>query len=311
MIIVSQREKQTTGRSRTNDDGLSWYIRLIGRSPLLTPSEEIELGYRVRRMMNLLESGVEIGSDPSHRLVIRTGERAKTRMIEANLRLVVTVAKKYVGFGIDLLDLIQEGTIGLQRAVEKFDPSRGYKFSTYAFWWIRQGMTRGINGQSRMIRLPGHASDLLFKARRAGAQIAQRSGAGVSRFDIAKEIGISVEELDDLLQRSLQVSSLDAPLASESAHGCVMDTVMDLSDDPLDAVDSSLQLEELYRQLSTLTAQEKTVIHLRYGLTAAPIHTLTEIGHHLGVSRERIRQIEQRAIRKLQRASESTNLKAA
>ena len=189
---------------------MTWYLTTIGREPLLTPAEEIELGNQVQTMMRLVEE--ERDDYSTHeRKIIKIGRRSKERMMRANLRLVVSVAKKYQGKGLELLDLIQEGSLGLERAVEKFDPTRGYKFSTYAFWWIRQSMTRAIACQSRTIRLPVHLSERLTTIRKVSLELAHKLGAMPSRQEIAVAIAMPLEELDSLLRQSLTTSSLDAP----------------------------------------------------------------------------------------------------
>jgi len=188
-MSVSPSAPPAKGREASglrSSDSMTWYLASIGREPLLTPSEEIELGNQVQKMMGLIETKSDEYS-PQELKVIRVGRRAKDRMIKANLRLVVSIAKKYQGKGLELLDLIQEGSLGLERAVEKFDPSRGYKFSTYAFWWIRQSMTRAIACQSRTIRLPVHLSERLTTIRKVSLDLAHKLGAMPSRQEIAED----------------------------------------------------------------------------------------------------------------------------
>ena len=210
-----------SSRKRGNDP-ISWYLASIGRVPLLTPAEEIELGNQVQTMMLLLEKGEESFTIHEKKLV-RVGRRSKERMMKANLRLVVSVAKKYQGKGMELLDLIQEGSLGLERAVEKFDPTRGYKFSTYAFWWIRQSMTRAIACQSRTIRLPVHLSERLAIVRRVTMDLAHKLGAMPNRREIAEEMQIEVEELDGLLrQSSWVVGSTTSPIRKGRYWSCVL-----------------------------------------------------------------------------------------
>ena len=204
----------TESYRRRSKDSISWYLSEIGRRPLLTPDEEIELGNQVQKMMILTEDGQlnEKINDftTQQKRTIKIGRRAKERMMKANLRLVVSVAKKYQGKGLELLDLVQEGSLGLERAVEKFDPTRGYKFSTYAFWWIRQSMTRAIDCQSRTIRLPVHLSERLASIRKVSRDLAHKLGAMPSRIEIAEAMEIDVEELDSVLRQALSTSSLDA-----------------------------------------------------------------------------------------------------
>ena len=278
---------------------MTWYLSTIGREPLLTPSEEIELGNQVQKMMGLTETKVNEFS-PQELKAIRVGRRAKDRMIKANLRLVVSIAKKYQGKGLELLDLIQEGSLGLERAVEKFDPSRGYKFSTYAFWWIRQSMTRAIACQSRTIRLPVHLSERLTTIRKVSLDLAHKLGAMPSRQEIAAAIEMPIEELDSVLRQSLTTSSLDAPIKADEGNSCLVDLIADsYTESPLELVQRSIDQEQLALWLSHLNQQEREVLSLRFGLDGHNRHTLAEIGRNLDVSRERIRQVELKALRKL------------
>ena len=278
---------------------MTWYLATIGREPLLTPSEEIELGNQVQKMMGLTETKVNEFS-PQELKAIRVGRRAKDRMIKANLRLVVSIAKKYQGKGLELLDLIQEGSLGLERAVEKFDPSRGYKFSTYAFWWIRQSMTRAIACQSRTIRLPVHLSERLTTIRKVSLDLAHKLGAMPSRQEIAAAIEMPIEELDSVLRQSLTTSSLDAPIKADEGNSCLVDLIADsYTESPLELVQRSIDQEQLALWLSHLNQQEREVLSLRFGLDGHNRHTLAEIGRNLDVSRERIRQVELKALRKL------------
>ena len=289
---------------RRSSDPISWYLATIGRIPLLTPAEEIELGNQVQQLMQLTEDGsIAADSDQfdgKQRRLIRVGQRAKQRMMKANLRLVVSVAKKYQGKGLELLDLIQEGSLGLERAVEKFDPTRGYKFSTYAFWWIRQSMTRAIACQSRTIRLPVHLSERLTTIRKVSLDLAHKLGAMPSRLEIAEAMDMPVEELDSLLRQALTTSSLDAPVNGEEGRSFLGDLIADSSlEEPLDRVEQRMHHEQLGRWMSHLSDQEQHVLTLRFGLNGNERHTLAEIGRLLDVSRERVRQVELKALRKL------------
>ena len=302
--MVSSASKPIDSQRRRSSDPVSWYLATIGRIPLLTPAEEIELGNQVQSMMTLTEDGnrtFEEGElDGKQRRMLRIGRRAKERMMKANLRLVVSVAKKYQGKGLELLDLIQEGSLGLERAVEKFDPTRGYKFSTYAFWWIRQSMTRAIACQSRTIRLPVHLSERLTTIRKVSLDLAHKLGAMPSRVEIAEAMDIPLEELDSLLRQALTTSSLDAPVNGEEGRSFLGDLIADSSlEEPLDLVEQRIHHEQLGRWLSHLSEQEQHVLKMRFGLEGQERHTLAEIGRLMDVSRERVRQVELKALRKL------------
>jgi RNA polymerase primary sigma factor len=291
--------RTSDGHRRRSSDPISWYLATIGREPLLTAAEEIELGNQVQTMMRLVEEQRESYSVQEQKS-IRIGQRAKQRMMKANLRLVVSVAKKYQGKGMELLDLIQEGSLGLERAVEKFDPTRGYKFSTYAFWWIRQSMTRAIACQSRTIRLPVHLSERLTAIRKVTLDLAHKLGAMPSRSEIAEALAMPIEELDSLLRQSLTTSSLDAPVNGDEGRSFLGDLIADGGDEePLDRVERGIHHEQLGRWLSHLSDQERRVLELRFGLEGVERHTLAEIGRMLDVSRERVRQVELKALRKL------------
>ena len=302
--MVSSVSKPLETQRRRSSDPVSWYLATIGRIPLLTPAEEIELGNQVQSMMSLTEDGSREFQDneltTKQRRLLRIGRRAKERMMKANLRLVVSVAKKYQGKGLELLDLIQEGSLGLERAVEKFDPTRGYKFSTYAFWWIRQSMTRAIACQSRTIRLPVHLSERLTTIRKVSLDLAHKLGAMPSRVEIAEAMDIPLDELDSLLRQALTTSSLDAPVNGEEGRSFLGDLIADSSlEEPLDIVEQRIHHEQLGRWLSHLSEQEQHVLRLRFGLESNERHTLAEIGRLMEVSRERVRQVELKALRKL------------
>ena len=289
-----------SSQRRRGSDPISWYLTSIGRVPLLTPAEEIELGNQVQVMMRLVEEDRGENYSDREKKLIRVGRRSKERMMKANLRLVVSVAKKYQGKGLELLDLIQEGSLGLERAVEKFDPTRGYKFSTYAFWWIRQSMTRAIACQSRTIRLPVHLSERLTAIRKVSLDLAHKLGAMPSRKEIAEAMDIPIDELDSLLRQALTTSSLDAPVNGEEGRSFLGDLIADNSHaEPLEQVERGIHHEQLGRWLTHLTDQERQVLELRFGLEGEERHTLAEIGRMLDVSRERVRQVELKALRKL------------
>ena len=304
--MTSSPTRVSESSRRRSSDPITWYLATIGREPLLTPAEEIELGNQVQTMMRLTEEGDREFSDLEKKL-LRIGKRSKQRMMKANLRLVVSVAKKYQGKGLELLDLIQEGSLGLERAVEKFDPTRGYKFSTYAFWWIRQSMTRAIACQSRTIRLPVHLSERLTAIRKVSLELAHKLGAMPSRQEIAEAMAIPIEELDGLLRQSLTTSSLDAPVNGDEGRSFLGDLIADSSDEePLDRVERGIHQEQLGRWLSHLSDQERQVLQLRFGLEGEERQTLAEIGRRLDVSRERVRQVELKALRKLRNLTRRT-----
>ncbi|MCP9780165.1 MULTISPECIES: sigma-70 family RNA polymerase sigma factor [Cyanobium] len=304
--MTSSPTRVSESSRRRSSDPITWYLATIGREPLLTPAEEIELGNQVQTMMRLTEEGDRELSDLEKKLM-RIGKRSKQRMMKANLRLVVSVAKKYQGKGLELLDLIQEGSLGLERAVEKFDPTRGYKFSTYAFWWIRQSMTRAIACQSRTIRLPVHLSERLTAIRKVSLDLAHKLGAMPSRQEIAEAMAMPIEELDGLLRQSLTTSSLDAPVNGDEGRSFLGDLIADSSEEePLDRVERGIHQEQLGRWLSHLSEQERQVLQLRFGLEGEERQTLAEIGRRLDVSRERVRQVELKALRKLRNLTRRT-----
>lgn len=302
---VMNKEMQLSELSRANHatsgrtDSITWFLSSICREPLLTASEEIELGNHVQRMMELQGKNRETLS-AEEKKTLRLGKKSKNRMVRANLRLVVSVAKKYQGKGLDLQDLIQEGSIGLERAVEKFDPTRGYKFSTYAFWWIRQSMTRSIATQGRTIRLPVHLSERLAMMKRANQELSHKLGYSPSRKEIAKAMKVTIEEVESILEQSLTMSSLDEPVNASDGKSILGDLIADKRNlDPMEEIENDIYKEQLKRWLGHLNEQERKVIELRFGLERYEKQTLTEIGKIMDISRERVRQIELKAIRKM------------
>lgn len=269
------------------DDPVRMYLKEIGKVPLLSGEEEIELAKRM-----------EVGD-----------EEAKKRLAEANLRLVVSIAKRYVGRGMLFLDLIQEGNLGLIKAVEKFDYTKGYKFSTYATWWIRQAITRAIADQARTIRIPVHMVETINKLIRVSRQLLQDMGREPSPEEIAKEMGIPVERVREILKISQEPVSLETPIGEEEdSH--LGDFIQDDNIPvPSDAAAFTLLKEQLMEVLETLTDREQKVLRLRFGLDDGRARTLEEVGKEFNVTRERIRQIEAKALRKLRHPSRSRKLK--
>ena len=284
---------------RLGVDSIGWYLGTIGRVPLLTPAEEIELAHHVQAMKRLRELPPD-QLTPRQRHQIRMGTRARDRMMAANLRLVVSVAKKYQNQGLELLDLVQEGAIGLERAVDKFDPAMGYKFSTYAYWWIRQGMTRAIDNSARTIRLPIHVSEKLSKMRRISRELSHRLGRQPYRLELAHAMGMPPQELEELIAQSAPCASLDAHARGEEDRSTLGELIADpASGESMDSMDRTLQKEHLGNWLSQLNEREQKIIKMRFGLEGNEPLTLAEIGRQINVSRERVRQLEAKAILKL------------
>ncbi len=293
--------QSTRGRQsgRLGTDAIGFYLSSIGRIPLLTPAEEIELAHHVQAMKELLDIP-ENEHTPRQKHKIRMGKRARDRMMAANLRLVVSVAKKYQNQGLELLDLVQEGAIGLERAVDKFDPAMGYKFSTYAYWWIRQGMTRAIDNSARTIRLPIHISEKLSKMRRISRELSHRFGRQPNRLELSHAMGIDPSDLEDLIAQSAPCASLDAHARGEEDRSTLGELIPDPNgDEPMEGMDRNIQKEHLGGWLAQLNEREQKILKLRFGLDGQEPLTLAEIGRQINVSRERVRQLEAKAILKL------------
>lgn len=269
------------------DDPVRMYLKEIGKVPLLSPDEEIELAKKI-----------ELGD-----------EEAKKKLAESNLRLVVSIAKRYAGRGMQLLDLIQEGNLGLIKAVEKFDYRKGYKFSTYATWWIRQAITRAIADQARTIRIPVHMVETINRLVRTQRQLVQKLGREATPEELAKELDMPVERVREIMRISQDPVSLETPIGEEEdSH--LGDFIQDNNVEvPADAATYTLLHEQLMDVLSTLTEREQKVLRLRFGLDDGRPRTLEEVGRQFNVTRERIRQIEAKALRKLRHPSRSKILK--
>ncbi|MEB3260650.1 MAG: sigma-70 family RNA polymerase sigma factor [Cyanobacteriota bacterium] len=293
---------------------LSAFLGEIGRHQLLTPEQELTLGRKVQAMISLHErcslaggQGPACEFDDLERRVLRVGERAKQQMITANLRLVVNLAKRYQGKGLDLLDLIQEGTIGLTRAVEKYDPTRGHRFSTYAYWWIRQGLNRALSTQSRTIRIPVNVNEKLTRMRAAKARHLQSHGHPPSAADLARALALPKAEVDELLAwelRSVTVS-LQGAVRSKTDPSELVDVLPSPEPAPMERAEQAERTASVWTLLETanLTPKEKTVVLLRFGLDGSQEwRTLADVARQLQCSREYCRQVVQRALRKLRRA---------
>ncbi len=280
-------EAEALADTFSTDDPVRMYLKEIGKVPLLTPEEEQDLAKRMAE----------------------GDEEAKRRMAEANLRLVVSIAKRYVGRGMLFLDLIQEGNLGLIKTVEKFDYTKGYKFSTYATWWIRQAITRAIADQARTIRIPVHMVETINKVIRVSRQLLQELGHDPSAEEIAAEMNMPVDKVRDILKIAQEPVSLETPIGEEEdSH--LGDFIPDEdASEPSEAASFSLLKEQLMEVLDTLTPREKKVLELRFGIVDGRTRTLEEVGKEFNVTRERIRQIEAKALRKLRHPSRSKKLR--
>lgn len=269
------------------DDSVRLYLREIGKIPLLNAEEELALAQRV----------------------VSGDKKAKDQMAEANMRLVVSIAKRYVGRGLDLLDLIQEGNTGLLRAVEKFDPDKGFKFSTYATWWIRQAITRAIADQARTIRIPVHMVETINKLLRTQRRLTQELNREPSNEEIAKEMEIEVDKVEHIMKIKQDISSLDASIRDDEEDSVLADFIED--DDavtPEESATGQLLKEQVKDMLGALTEREQKILKLRFGLEDGKSHTLEEVGQEFSVTRERIRQIEAKALAKLRKHRDAKKL---
>ncbi len=270
-----------------SDDSVRLYLREIGKIPLLTPAEELELAYKVKE-----------------------GEKdAKDKMAEANMRLVVSIAKRYSGRGLDFLDLIQEGNTGLLRAVEKFDPDKGFKFSTYATWWIRQAITRAIADQARVIRIPVHMVETINKLLRTQRRLTQELNREPTNEEIAAAMEIEVDKVEYVMKIKQDISSLDATVGSDDDDSVLGDFIEDEdAASPVDSATTQLLKEQVQSILGALTEREQKILKMRFGLEDGKSHTLEEVGQEFSVTRERIRQIEAKALAKLRKHKDARKL---
>ena len=287
---VDDFEDSLSSEGVTIDDPVKVYLKEIGRVPLLSPDEEIQLALAIQ------EGGPE-------------GERAKQRLSEANLRLVVSIAKRYVGRGMQFLDLIQEGNLGLIKAVEKFDHTKGFKFSTYATWWIRQAITRAIADQARTIRIPVHMVETINKVKKVSSQLLHENGHEPSAEEIAERLDMPVDKVREIMRVAQEPVSLETPIGEEEDSHLGDFIPDDEAPVPAEAASQTLLKEQLADVLKTLTPREEEVLRLRFGLEDGRPRTLEEVGKVFNVTRERIRQIEAKALRKLRHPSRSKKLR--
>lgn len=271
------------------DDSVRLYLREIGKIPLLTPEEEADLAQRI----------------------VKGDKKAKDKMVESNMRLVVSIAKRYGGRGLDFLDLIQEGNTGLLRAVEKFDPDKGFKFSTYATWWVRQAITRAIADQARTIRIPVHMVETINKVLRTTRKLTSELNREPTNEEIAKELDMEPEKVDYVMRIKQDIASLDASVGREGddEDSVLGDFIEDEErDSPEDSAANQILKEQLSEIIATLTEREQKIIRLRFGIGGGRPHTLEEVGNEFDVTRERIRQIEAKALSKLRKNKETKKL---
>ena len=306
---------------RATGDSVRAYLRDIGRIPLLEHDEEILLGRQVQRLMEIKGIEVELETTDKQQLAehfgvtikelrkeIRAGEKAKDKMVTANLRLVVSVAKKYTKRNMELLDIIQEGTIGLVRGVEKFDPGRGYKFSTYAYWWIRQGITRAIAEKSRAIRLPIHVTENLNKLKKAQRELSQINGYMPNVFQLSDHLGLTVDEIKDLMCKARQPTSLEIKIG-ENRDTALIDLLEDETQLPDKLLDQQFIKEDIRELITDLPEMQAAVISMRYGIGDEMLEpmSMTAIGQVLNMSRDRVRTLEHKALKALRSESEKIN----
>ncbi len=313
---ILDRTKQHTGslEEMDTDNLVAMYLREGGQHDLLAKQEELELGTMWRNAMSARDALPGVADEEEQQRlgrIIRRGDIARQRLIRANLRLVVSVATRYQGYGVPLSDLIQEGNMGLMHAIDKFEPERGNKFSTYATWWIRHAVGRAIADQGRTIRLPVHMAEKIRKVKEAAHRVSQRTGNDATIVQIAQEMELPESKVEELMQFAQFPVSFEAPLSDEDGSATVGDFLPD--QETISPYESAMDRgvhEDIGEALASLTPREAKIINLRYGLRDGREHTLEEVGQKYGLTRERIRQIEKDALRKLRHPSRSRKLKA-
>ncbi len=317
-MATANTKSKSAPKSTYSADMVRTYLHEIGRVPMLTHEQEILYGKQVQQMMTLQEKkdklAKKLGHEPTQQEfsehvhlsdseltgIFQRGRRAKQKMIEANLRLVVSIAKKYQKRNLEFLDLIQEGSLGLERGVEKFDPTRGYKFSTYAYWWIRQAITRAIAQQARTIRLPIHITEKLNKIKRVQRELAQTLGRSATAAEIAAELELEPEQIREFLMMSRQPVSLDLRVG-DNQDTELQELLEDDGPSPDVYITQEFLRQDLETLMSDLTPQQREVLSLRYGLQDGHELSLAKVGDRLSLSRERVRQLERQALDHLRR----------
>ncbi|ABW97889.1 rpoD (nucleomorph) [Hemiselmis andersenii] len=321
-------KSQTVRGLQKADDSVRWYLQLIGRVRLLRPEEEIQLAREISQLLHwehvkisLREklqreptssewtAACKVSDVKKFRAILHNARRAKERMVAANLRLVVSIAKRYVNRGMSLQDLIQEGSLGLIRAAEKFDSEKGFKFSTYATWWVKQAVTRAIADHSRTIRLPVHLYDTISAIRKTTRTLNIEIGRSPTEEEIAEKMDMSVEKLRSVLQSAQPTLSLERPLKNDDDASQLSDFIEADQESPEEHVEKSMLRDDLENVINSLSPRERDVVRMRYGLDDGRIKTLEEIGQIFSVTRERVRQIEAKAIRKLRQPYRSSILR--
>jgi RNA polymerase primary sigma factor len=310
---IEEKADRPSFKGVASDDVITLYMKEVGTTPLLSGEDEIELALAWRRGEAARRLLAKDGSDREERQLlekdIERGDRARRRLIEANSRLVISIARRYLRRGLPLSDLIQEGNLGLIKAVERFDPDKGHRFSTYATWWIRQAILRAVADQGRTIRLPAHIVDELNRLNRVAKRLVQELGREPTDEELATELDIPLERIDELMSLAGQPLSLETPVGEEEESTLAEFIEDDITPAPSSLASHTLLGEQFEDALASLTPREARVLRLRYGLEDGEDYTLEQVGEKLGLTRERIRQIQAQALRRLRHPTRSRNLK--